>query len=66
MDRSGSIVPFIPLRNVGEFIRRIEYLKAFTDRAGYGSIAYFLDIALSEARYQPGGAQPQGERCKAL
>lgn len=52
MDRTGSVVPLIPLRDIGEVIRRIEDLKAYVDRKGYGSISYFLDIALSEARYQ--------------
>lgn len=52
MDRGGSVVPLIPLRDIGEIIRRIEDLKAYTDRAAYGSIAYFLDIALNEARHQ--------------
>ncbi|WP_353184451.1 hypothetical protein [Bosea sp. (in: a-proteobacteria)] len=52
MDRTGSVVPLIPLRDIGEVIRRIEDLKAFVDRAGFGSIGYFLEIALSEARHQ--------------
>lgn len=60
MDRIGSVVPLIPLRDVGEVIRRIEDLKAYADRTGYGSISYFLGIALSEAHYQ----QDQEERSR--
>lgn len=52
MERSGSVVPLVPLRDIGEVIRRIEDLKVYAGRTGYGSIAYFLDIALNEARFQ--------------
>lgn len=60
MERTGSVVPLIPLRDIGEIIRRIEDLKAYADRTGYDPISYFLDIALSEARYQ----QDQEERSR--
>lgn len=47
-----SVVPLIPLRRVDDLIDRIEQLMGDAERRGYGTLAYFLNMALIEARIQ--------------
>lgn len=47
-----SVVPLIPLRRVDDLVDRIEQLRDDSQRRGYGTLAYFLDSALIEARLQ--------------
>ena len=50
--RIGSGVPRIPLRRAEELIGKLEALKVEASAQGFGMIAYFLEAALSEARFQ--------------
>ncbi len=50
--RIGSGVPRIPQRRAEELIEKLEALKAEAFAQGFGTTAYFLEAALSEARYQ--------------
>lgn len=50
--RIGSGVPRIPLRRAEELIGKLEALRAVASAQGFGTIAYFLDAALDEARFQ--------------
>lgn len=47
-----SVVPLIPLRRVDDLAERIAQLMADADRHGYGTLAYFLNMALIEAKFQ--------------
>lgn len=47
-----SVVPLIPLRRVDDLVDRIEQLMGDAERRGYGTLAYFLNMALIEARNQ--------------
>ena len=47
-----SVVPLIPLRRVDDLADRIEQLMGDAERRGYGTLAYFLNMALIEARIQ--------------
>lgn len=47
-----SVVPLIPLRRVDDLVDRIEEIRGDAQRRGYGTLAYFLDTALIEARLQ--------------
>jgi hypothetical protein len=47
-----SAVPSIPLRRIDDLIDRISDLKTDADSRGYGTLAYFLQIALNEAKIQ--------------
>jgi len=47
-----SVVPLIPLRRVDDLVDRIETLMKDADRRGYGTLAYFLNTALIEARIE--------------
>ena len=50
--RIGSGVPRVPLRRADDLAERIVALKADAEARGLGTLAYFLDIALAEARLQ--------------
>lgn len=52
VSKSRSIVPLIPLRRADDLIVRIEALKADAETRGFGTLAYFLETALIEARIQ--------------
>lgn len=52
MDRGSSLVPLVPRRSLEALISRIADLKAEADVGGYGTLVYFLDIALREAMIQ--------------
>ena len=55
MDRPRSSVPLVsvvPRRSAEDFIHRIADLKDEAGARGYGTLAYFLDIALREAVIQ--------------
>lgn len=47
-----SVVPLIPIRRVDDLAGRIEQLMSDAERAGHGTLAYFLNMALMEARIQ--------------
>lgn len=47
-----SVVPLIPLRRVDDLIDRLEAVKADADARGFGTMAYFIETALIEARAQ--------------
>lgn len=47
-----SVVPLIPLRRVDDLAERIEELMSDAERRGYGTLGYFLNMALIEARIQ--------------
>lgn len=47
-----SVVPLIPLRRVDDLIERLEAIKADADARGFGTMAYFVETALIEARIQ--------------
>lgn len=47
-----SVVPLIPLRRADDLAERIEQLMGDAERRGYGTLAYFLNMALIEARIQ--------------
>lgn len=48
----GSGVPRVPLRRADDLADRIEALKIEATARGLGTLAYFLDTALIEARLQ--------------
>lgn len=48
--RTGSRVPRIPLRRADDLVDRIEALRNDATARGFGTLAYFLDTALMEAR----------------
>lgn len=50
--RIGSGVPRIPIRRADDFVERIEALKDEAVARGFGTLAYFLDTALIEAKVQ--------------
>lgn len=50
--RIGSGVPRIPIRRADDLVERIEKLKNEATTRGFGTLAYFLDTALIEARLQ--------------
>ncbi len=50
--RIGSGVPRIPMRRADDLVDRIEALKNEATARGFGTLAYFLDTALIEARLQ--------------
>jgi 2-methylisocitrate lyase-like PEP mutase family enzyme len=50
--RIGSGVPRIPIRRADDLVERIEALKNEATTRGFGTLAYFLDTALIEARLQ--------------
>jgi 2-methylisocitrate lyase-like PEP mutase family enzyme len=50
--RIGSGVPRVPLRRADDLVDRIEALKDEATARGFGTLAYFLDTALIEARLQ--------------
>jgi hypothetical protein len=55
MDRPRSSVPLVslvPHQTAEDFIHRIADLKAEAGTRGYGTLAYFLDVALREATIQ--------------
>jgi hypothetical protein len=52
--KPGSGVPLVPLRRVDDLADKIERLIGEAHEQGYGTLAYFLGIALSEARIQLG------------
>lgn len=47
-----SVVPLIPLRRVDDLISRLETVKADAEKRGLGTLAYFVETALIEARMQ--------------
>ncbi|MET3890222.1 hypothetical protein ABIE41_001298 [Bosea sp. OAE506] len=47
-----SVVPLIPLRQVDDLADRIEQLMGDAEGRGYCTLAYFLNMALIEARIQ--------------
>lgn len=48
----GSGVPRIPMRRADDLVERIEALKAEASARGFGTLAYFLETALIEAKAQ--------------
>lgn len=55
MERKASPVPAIPIRpsrDAEAFVHRIADLKQDATAQGYGTLAYFLDIAFREAVIQ--------------
>lgn len=48
----GSGVPRITIRKADDLVERIEALKAEAATRGFGTLAYFLDTALIEAKLQ--------------
>ena len=52
MAKAGSGVPLVPRRRADDLVERIAALKDDADARGFGGLAYFLDIALSEAKIQ--------------
>lgn len=50
--RLGSGVPRVPLRRADDLLERIIALKADADARGFGTLAYFLEIARMEAKLQ--------------
>ncbi|WP_336812420.1 hypothetical protein [Bosea sp. MMO-172] len=50
--RIGSVVPRVPLRRADDLVDRIGALKSEATARGFGTLAYFLDIALIEAKLQ--------------
>jgi hypothetical protein len=48
----ASVVPLIPLRRVDDLTERLEAVKADADARGFGTMAYFIETALIEARLQ--------------
>lgn len=47
-----SVVPLIPLQRVDDLIEKLEAVKADADARGFGTMAYFIETALIEARIQ--------------
>jgi 23S rRNA A1618 N6-methylase RlmF len=52
MDRPSYLVPLVPRRTAVDLVHRIADLKAEATTRGYGTLAYFLDIAEREATIQ--------------
>ncbi|MGO4175818.1 hypothetical protein [Bosea sp. TAF32] len=52
--RLSSGVPRVPLRRVDDLLERIIALKIDADARAFGTLAYFLEIAQSEAELQVG------------
>lgn len=50
--KPDSGVPMAPLRRADDLVGRIEALTAHAYAGGHGTIAYFLEMALIEARIQ--------------
>lgn len=50
--RFGSGIPRVPLRRVDDLLDRIIALQADADARGFGTLAYFLEIARMEAKLQ--------------
>lgn len=50
--RLGSGIPRIPLRRAADLLDRIIALKADADARGFGTLAYFLEVARLEAELQ--------------
>lgn len=50
--RLGSGVPRVQLRRADDLLDRIITLKADADARGFGTLAYFLEIARMEAKLQ--------------
>lgn len=50
--RIGSSVPRVPLRRADDLVDRIEALRNDATARGFGTLAYFLDTALIEAKLQ--------------
>lgn len=48
----GSGVPRVPLRRADDLVERIKALKIEATARGFGTLAYFLDTALIEAKLQ--------------
>ncbi|SDG44631.1 hypothetical protein [Bosea robiniae] len=48
----GSGVPRIPIRKADDLVERIEALKNEATNRGFGTLAYFLNTALIEAKLQ--------------
>jgi hypothetical protein len=49
---AGPSVPRVPLRRLDDLAGRIETLIVDARQQGYGTLAYFLETALIEARIQ--------------
>jgi len=52
MAKDGSEVPLVPPRRADDLVGRIEAVTAYAYAGGYGTVAYFLEMALTEARIQ--------------
>ncbi|RYF31628.1 MAG: hypothetical protein EOO23_01965 [Comamonadaceae bacterium] len=52
MSKIGSGVPLVPLRRADDLADRIKALKDDAAARGFGTLAYFLDTALIEAKMQ--------------
>lgn len=50
--RLSSGVPRVPLRRADDLLERIVMLKADADARGFGTLAYFLEVARIEAELQ--------------
>ncbi len=48
----GTGAPMVPLRRADDIVGRIEAVTAQAYAEGYGTVAYFLEMALTEARIQ--------------
>lgn len=48
----ASVVPLIPLKRVDDLSERLEAVKADAEARGFGTMAYFIETALIEARLQ--------------
>lgn len=49
MAKAGSGISSVPMKRVDDLVQRIAVIKADADARGFGSLAYFLDMALIEA-----------------
>ncbi len=47
-----SVLPLIPLRRIDDLIDRLEAISRDADARGFGTLAYFVETALIEARIQ--------------
>jgi len=59
----GSGVPRVPLRRADDLIERITVLKDDATARGFGTLAYFLEMALTEAGIQ--ARQIEADRANA-
>lgn len=48
----ASVVPIVPRKRADDLIERIAVLKADASGRGFETLAYFLDMALTEAEIQ--------------